>query len=54
MSTTAPRIPGHEQNDYTRDVAAHRREFLRERTEVSLEHVGQHWVTIHERLGRNR
>ena len=41
MSTTAPRIPRHQQDDYTRDVAEDRRDFLRERTGVSLEHVGQ-------------
>jgi hydroxymethylglutaryl-CoA reductase (NADPH) len=38
--TIAPRIPRHQEDDYTRDSAAHRREFLRQRTGVSLEHVG--------------
>jgi hydroxymethylglutaryl-CoA reductase (NADPH) len=42
MSTTAPRIPRHKEDDYTPEVAARRREFLRERTGVSLEHVGQY------------
>jgi hypothetical protein len=35
----AARIPGDEEDDYTFDSAARRREFLRERTGVSLEHV---------------
>src|SRR5207342_2054434 len=37
----APRIPRDKQDDYTRDITAHRREFLREQTGVSLDHVGQ-------------
>ncbi len=37
----APRVPRDKQNDYTPGMAAHRREFLREQTGVSLEHVGQ-------------
>jgi hydroxymethylglutaryl-CoA reductase (NADPH) len=41
MSTTAPRIPRDQEDDYTPGIAAHRREFLREQTEASLEHVGQ-------------
>lgn len=41
MSTTAPRIPRDKTDDYTTDIAAHRREFLRERTGVNLEHVGR-------------
>src|SRR5436305_8380889 len=40
MSTNAPRIPRDAEDDYTPDIAAHRREFLREQTGVSLEHVG--------------
>jgi hydroxymethylglutaryl-CoA reductase (NADPH) len=41
MRTTAPGIPRDKQDDYTPDIAAHRREFLRERTGVDLEHVGR-------------
>jgi hydroxymethylglutaryl-CoA reductase (NADPH) len=37
----APRIPRDADDDYTSDVAAHRREFLRERTGANLEHVGR-------------
>ncbi len=37
---SASRIPRDEHDDYTRDSAARRREFLRERTGVSLDHVG--------------
>ena len=40
-STTAPRIPRDLQDDYTPDIAARRREFLRERTGAKLEHVGR-------------
>jgi hydroxymethylglutaryl-CoA reductase (NADPH) len=40
MSTTAPRIPRVDGEDYTCDSAASRREFLREQTGASLEHVG--------------
>jgi hydroxymethylglutaryl-CoA reductase (NADPH) len=39
--TTAPRIPRDKDDDYTPDITAHRREFLREQTGVSLDHVGQ-------------
>jgi hydroxymethylglutaryl-CoA reductase (NADPH) len=39
--TAAPRIPRDKQDDYTPDITAHRREFLREQTGVSLDHVGQ-------------
>jgi hydroxymethylglutaryl-CoA reductase (NADPH) len=41
MSTsTAARIPRDAEDDYTVDMAADRREFLREQTGVSLDHVG--------------
>ncbi len=40
-TTTARRIPRDKEDDYTPDMAACRREFLRERTGVSLEHVGR-------------
>jgi hydroxymethylglutaryl-CoA reductase (NADPH) len=40
--TIAPRIPRHQGDDYTPDSAAHRREFLRQRTGVSLDHVGSY------------
>ena len=40
MSTTTPRIPRDTEDDYTPDMAADRREFLREQTGASLEHVG--------------
>ena len=39
--TAAPRIPRDKENDYTPDITAHRREFLREQTGASLDHVGQ-------------
>ena len=39
--TAAPRIPRDKEDDYTLDVAAQRREFLREQTNVSLDHVGR-------------
>jgi hydroxymethylglutaryl-CoA reductase (NADPH) len=39
--TTATRIPRDKEDDYTPDISAHRREFLREQTGVSLDHVGQ-------------
>ena len=35
-----PRVPRDKANDYTPEMAAVRREFLRERTGASLEHVG--------------
>jgi hydroxymethylglutaryl-CoA reductase (NADPH) len=35
-------VPRDPDNDYTREAAAMRREFLRERTGVELEHVAQH------------
>src|SRR5947209_15674560 len=41
MSITAPRIPRDKEDDYTADMAGRRREFLREQTGVSLEHVGR-------------
>ncbi|MFL5876661.1 MAG: hydroxymethylglutaryl-CoA reductase [Solirubrobacteraceae bacterium] len=41
MTTTAPRIPREKEDDYTTDVAERRREFLREQTGVSLDHVGR-------------
>src|SRR5262245_35591661 len=34
-------VPRDRDNDYTRDAAAMRREFLREQTGASLEHVGE-------------
>ena len=37
----APRVPRDKANDYTPGMAAERREFLREQTGASLEHVGQ-------------
>jgi hydroxymethylglutaryl-CoA reductase (NADPH) len=40
MTTTAPRIPREKEDDYTADVGERRREFLREQTGASLEHVG--------------
>jgi hydroxymethylglutaryl-CoA reductase (NADPH) len=36
------RVPRDENNDYTRDMAATRREFVREQTGVDLSHVGQY------------
>src|SRR5580658_5777279 len=38
--TPAPRVPRDKGNDYTPEMAAQRREFLREQTGASLEHVG--------------
>ena len=40
MSTTTTRIPRDTEDDYTPDMAADRREFLREQTGANLEHVG--------------
>jgi hydroxymethylglutaryl-CoA reductase (NADPH) len=46
MSATAPPgrvgVPRDRENDYTRDAAARRREFLEERTGASLEHVSSY------------
>ena len=39
--TPAPRVPRDQETDYTPDMAEHRREFLREQTGASLEHVGR-------------
>ena len=39
--TERVRIPRDTEDDYTPDMAAHRREFLREQTGASLEHVGR-------------
>jgi hydroxymethylglutaryl-CoA reductase (NADPH) len=39
--TAAPRVPRDSEDDYTPDIAARRREFLREQTNVCLDHVGQ-------------
>lgn len=39
--TTAPRVPRSKEADYTTEMAAQRRKFLREQTGASLEHVGQ-------------
>src|SRR5947209_19563939 len=41
MSSPAPRIPRDREDDYTAEVAARRREFLREQTGTALEHVGR-------------
>ena len=38
--TPAPRVPRDREADYTPEMAAQRREFLREQTGASLEHVG--------------
>ena len=40
MTITAPRVPRSKENDYTPESAAHRRDFLRQQTGVSLDHVG--------------
>jgi hydroxymethylglutaryl-CoA reductase (NADPH) len=39
--TPTPRVPRDKENDYTPGMAARRREFLREQTGASLEHVGR-------------
>ncbi len=36
------KIPRSKENDYSREVAAARRDFVKERTGVALEHVGQY------------
>ena len=41
MRISAPRIPREQEDDYTTDMAARRREFLCEQTGASLEHVGR-------------
>jgi hydroxymethylglutaryl-CoA reductase (NADPH) len=41
MSTTAPRVPRNADDNYTHEIAAQRREFLREQTGATLNHVGQ-------------
>jgi hydroxymethylglutaryl-CoA reductase (NADPH) len=43
-STTGERVPvpRDRENDYTREAAERRREFIRERTGAALEHVGSH------------
>lgn len=41
MASLAPRIPRVEGDDYTPEVAASRRQFLREQTGVELAHVGR-------------
>src|SRR5438309_3471223 len=41
MSSPAPRIPRDREDDYTAEVAARRRAFLREQTGTELEHVGR-------------
>jgi hydroxymethylglutaryl-CoA reductase (NADPH) len=38
--SSAPRVPRNREADYTPEMAAHRREFLREQTGASLDHVG--------------
>jgi hydroxymethylglutaryl-CoA reductase (NADPH) len=40
MSIAAPRVPRSKENDYTSDSAARRRDFLRDQTDVELDHVG--------------
>ncbi len=40
MSITAPRVPRNKENDYTTESAARRRDFLRDQTDVELDHVG--------------
>jgi hydroxymethylglutaryl-CoA reductase (NADPH) len=40
MSITAARVPRSKENDYTAESAARRREFLREQSDVDLDHVG--------------
>src|ERR1700761_6789924 len=44
MSTTAPRVPRDADDNYTHEIAAHRREFLREQTGATLNHVGQYSI----------
>ena len=39
--TPAPRVPRDKEADYTPEMAAYRREFLREQTGANLEHVGR-------------
>src|SRR5690349_22805773 len=39
-ASSAPRVPRSKEADYTTEMAAQRREFLREQTGASLEHVG--------------
>jgi hydroxymethylglutaryl-CoA reductase (NADPH) len=41
VQETNPKIPRSRENDYTAEAAAGRREFLRERTGVELEHVAE-------------
>ena len=38
----APKIPRSKENDYTREAASERREFIKETTGASLEHTGQY------------
>src|SRR5687767_3958614 len=40
--TSAPKVPRDRDNDYTRDAATTRREFVREQTGVDLEHVSSY------------
>jgi hydroxymethylglutaryl-CoA reductase (NADPH) len=40
MSIAAPRVPRSKENDYTTESAARRRDFLREQSDVDLDHVG--------------
>ncbi|MBD0282360.1 MAG: hydroxymethylglutaryl-CoA reductase [Thermoleophilaceae bacterium] len=42
VQTTDSKIPRDRANDYTREMAAGRREFLEQRTGVALEHVAEH------------
>jgi hydroxymethylglutaryl-CoA reductase (NADPH) len=40
MTSRAPRVPRDKEDDYTAEMAAQRRGFLRDQTGVSLDHVG--------------
>jgi hydroxymethylglutaryl-CoA reductase (NADPH) len=42
VQTTDSKIPRDRQNDYTREMAAGRREFLTARTGAELDHLGEH------------
>ena len=39
---TAPKVPRSKDNDYSKEAAATRRDFVKQRTGVALEHVGQY------------
>ncbi len=42
----SPSVPRDRDNDYTHDMAAKRREFLREQTGADLEYVGKYSVDM--------